>query len=136
SLRLALPSDHYFRHVVEGPLRPCFDFIGSEELNERSVGRALIGFSLASLLLYVPDRPVDPALKPRIERELFRKKQYNLQQDLHSMQRFEEAFTGTMVNLQTQTIDKRLAERGKEPKVPEFARPPVSELNQLQVLFT
>lgn len=94
-----------------------------------------IQFFTGCLLLYVPDRPCDPALKPMVERDRHNKRRSELQNKLHALEEFELVFSAQKSSLRSQLVEKRLAELGAEPDIPAILRPQTSELGQLQVEF-
>lgn len=87
------------------------------------------------LLLYVPDRPCDPALKPMVERNRHSRRTFELETKLQALQDFEIIFSGQKSSLRSQLVEKRLAELGAEPEAPMIFRPQISELDQLQAEF-
>ena len=87
------------------------------------------------LLLYVPDQPCDPALKPMVERNRHHKRRSELENRLQALQDFELVFSGQKSNFRSQLVEKRIHELGSEPEVPLIFRPQVSELGQLQAEF-
>lgn len=94
-----------------------------------------IHFFTGCLLLYVPDRPCDPALKPMVERDRHNKRKFELENKFQALQDFELVFSGQKSSLRSQLVEKRLAELGAEPEVPLTFRPQISELGQLQAEF-
>ena len=87
------------------------------------------------LLLYVPDQPCDPALKPMVERNRHHKRRSELETKLQALQDFELVFSGQKSSFRSQLVEKRIQELGSEPEVPLIFRPQVSELGQLQAEF-
>ena len=100
------------------------------------VASAWISFFIGSLLLYVPDRPFDPALKSVVQRERYERRKGELVVKLKSLQHFDEIIGGGNMNLRSQMVEDRLKSLGDEPQIPTIARPRVSELGQLQAEFT
>ena len=94
-----------------------------------------IQFFTGCLLLYVPDRPYDPALKPVVQRNRHRKRRLELENKLQALQDFELVLSGQKLNLRSQLVEKKINELGAEPEVPVIFRPRVSELGQLQAEF-
>ena len=94
-----------------------------------------IQFFTGCLLLYVPDRPCDPALKPMVERNRHIKRRSELEIKLQALQDFELVFSGQKSSLRSQLVENRLAELGAGPEVPMIFRPQISELGQLQAEF-
>ena len=87
------------------------------------------------LLLYVPDQPYDPALKPMVERNRYHKRRSELENRLRALHDFELVFAGQKSSFRSQLVEKRIHELGSEPEVPLIFRPQVSELGQLQAEF-
>ena len=87
------------------------------------------------LILYVPDQPCDPAMKPMVERNRHRKRRSELENRLQALQDFELVFSGQKSSFRSQLVEKRIHDLGSEPEVPLIFRPQVSELGQLQAEF-
>ena len=87
------------------------------------------------LLLYVPDQPCDPAMKPVVERNRHRRRRSELENRLQALQDFELVFSGQKMSFRSHLVEKRIHELGSEPEVPLIFRPQVSELGQLQAEF-
>ena len=94
-----------------------------------------IQFFTGCLLLYVPNRPCDPALKPMVERDRHIKRRSELENKLQALQDFELVFSGQKSSLRSQLVEKRLVELGAEPEAAMIVRPQISELRQLQAEF-
>ncbi|KAF2086406.1 midasin [Saccharata proteae CBS 121410] len=127
-----LPADHYFRTAL-GLLEPCFVYTNQNitEKDQSLASKSWISLAIASLWLYVPDRPFDPALRPMIERDLFNAKKSSLEASLNALTLFGESFSGEKDNLRTRLLVRDIRAMGAEPPVPQIARPPTSELAQL-----
>ncbi len=96
---------------------------------------AWVLFFTGCLVLYVPDRPFDPALKPMIERDRHKKRTEDLYSKLKALQDFEKIFTGQLTSLRIQFVEQNLKDLGEEPQVQAIVRPHVSALGQLQGEF-
>lgn len=94
-----------------------------------------VQFFTGCLLLYVPDRPYDPVLKPMVERSRHSRRRFELETKLQALQDFENVFSGQKSSLRSQLVEKRLVELGTEPEAPMIFRPLISELDQLQAEF-
>lgn len=124
-------------------LESCFDRQQSEfpGLFGRQYGKfaqtavECIQFFTGCLLLYVPDRPFDPALKPKVERDRHHKHRFRLEKKLRALQDFELVFSGQKSSFRSQLVEKLLKDLGAEPHATAIARPSVSELGQLQAEF-
>ncbi len=113
-------------------------FIASGEYHEdiAQTSANCIMFFTGCLLLYVPDRPYDPALKPMVERKRHNKRKSELDNKLQALQDFELVFSGQKSSFRSQLVQKSLTELGVEPEVPIIFRPQISELGQLQAEFS
>lgn len=94
-----------------------------------------VHFFTGCLLLYVPDRPFDPALRCRVERSRYQRRKEEMENKLQALQNFEQVFTGHASSFRTELLEQRLQALGEEPEVPSIVRPGVSELGQLQSEF-
>lgn len=132
-------------HEVSQHLQHCLESIYEQNdipmtLSEPHGGTArmsavLIQSFTGCLLLYVPDRPFDPALMPTVERNRHIRRRSELETKLRALQDFEVVFSGQKSSLRSQLVERRLAELGVEPEVPMIFRPQTSELGQLQAEF-
>ncbi|KAI9827912.1 MAG: hypothetical protein M1819_006855 [Sarea resinae] len=140
ALQETLPEDHYFRMIFQVYLMPCVQYLlrarQDLETSHSCSAMAWVYFSLGSLLLYVPDKSFDPALRPYVERQRHNERQAKLQLKLQALQYFEKHFTGQLTNIRCQQVEKDIKMLGEEPLVHAIARPQKSELNQLQGEFT
>ena len=105
-------------------------------MNITSLAAAWISFFIGSLLLYVPDRPLDPASKPMIECDLFKKRRQELETRLGALEYHEERITGQRTNLRCRVVKEAMRSLGRQPQAVQVARPVVSELMKLQGEFT
>ncbi|MCJ1246042.1 hypothetical protein MMC30_003246 [Trapelia coarctata] len=117
------PSLKHLRQAENGPSQRA------------STAIAWVSFFIACLLLYVPDRTFDPALKPMIECERYMKRKAELETKLRALQLFEEKLTGQTTNLRCELVMHQLHLLGTQPQVPAIARPSTTELPQLQGEF-
>ena len=88
------------------------------------------------LLLYVPDRIFDPALKPIVERSRHKKRMAELRSSLQALQQFEIVYSGQVSSFRIQLVESELEGLGAEPHVSSVIRPQISELGQLQAEFS
>jgi len=134
-----LPEEHYFRSITAEFLLPSFlnlrRAISYEESLYSESASAWLYFAMGCILLYIPDRPFDPATKPIVEMFRHNKRKSELQCKLEALRRFEASFTGQNTNLRIGLIEQRLLALGEAPPVPAIARPAVSNLTQLQGEF-
>ena len=127
---------HRSLEIAYGRQQPDLHVTSAEQYDDIAQTSAdYIQFFTGCLLLYVPDRPCDPALKPMVERARHNKRRSELENKLQALQDFELIFSGQTSSLRSQLVEKKLAELGAEPGVPIVFRPQISELGQLQAEF-
>ncbi|KAL1301472.1 hypothetical protein AAFC00_005720 [Neodothiora populina] len=97
--------------------------------------RAWLSFAMGALTLYIPTRAFDPALRPLLERDMFRSAHSTLSTQLRALYHFYQV-SGQYSHVRVEAISKDIEELGEEPKIQEIARPQVSELANLQGEFT
>ena len=153
--KIKIATDQFLRHVhdrtrgdditehLHRSLEQVFDRQQPEGLmagDERSeniacTSAAFIQFFTGCLLLFVPDRPCDPALKPMVARNRHKKRRSELESKLWALKEFQVIFSGQNSSLRSQLMEKRIDELGAEPEVPMIFRPQISELGRLQAEF-
>lgn len=109
-----------------------------EERNEDAMlqlAEDWIQFFAGLLLLYVPDRLVDPVLRLSVERDCHKKRKIKLQGKLTALETFERAFSGEESNYRTNLLRSQLDSMGVELAVPLIPRPALSQLELLQGEF-
>lgn len=134
------PSNKLLQNVQQSLLLPVHFYLiqpQSSHPQDRPdvlamAANAWLAFALACIQLYVPNQPFDPALKPLVERDMFRKRQDELSARLSSLETFEALFTGQSSTSRILLTQMDLKRMGPEPSAPEIARPPQSEIMQLQ----
>ncbi|GAB7351836.1 hypothetical protein MBLNU459_g2396t1 [Dothideomycetes sp. NU459] len=126
----------HVRSIRDCFLSPCVDYIRdtTETKTIAASAKAWLQFALGCVKLYVPNRPFDPALRPLVEKQMFQHAHKVLHTKLAGLHRFY-ALTGQYSALRVAAIESDLQALGSEPTVPEIARPPHSELPQLQGEF-
>ncbi|KAI9880197.1 MAG: AAA ATPase midasin [Pleopsidium flavum] len=134
-----LAETHFFRSITAQFLIPSvFNLIhgmSNETTRYLKSAAAWSYFSIGCLLLYIPDRPFDPAVKPIVERQRHNKRKAELKVNLEALKRFENMFTGQSTNLRSRLVERHLLSLGKEPQVPAIPRPTLPDLKQLQGEF-
>lgn len=115
-------------------LDPCVSYLRRDGGELVDAADAWLRIALGCIKLYVPDRPFDPALRPLIEKQMFRDTQTDLGTRLAALQQYY-ALSGQYSSLRIDAIKNELQVLGSEPTVSEIARPPHSELSQLQGEF-
>ncbi|KAI9691641.1 MAG: hypothetical protein M1822_007712 [Bathelium mastoideum] len=126
-----------WRKIFNDQFRDVFDYFGSGS-HSRSVAaasNAWIQFGIGCLLLYVPDKPHDPALRPVIARELWQQRTEELKRLISALGFFELGFSGLSTSLRIRHVENELDLQGSEPTISAIARPPESELAALQIEF-
>ncbi|KAG9731646.1 midasin, partial [Aureobasidium melanogenum] len=96
--------------------------------------RAWLRFALGCMSLYITSKPSDPALRPMLDRQIFRKTFADLRTKLAALQRFADT-TGLYSSLRTALVQQDTTDLGPEPSVQDIARPSVSEITKLQGEF-
>lgn len=91
-----------------------------------------VQFFTGCLLLYVPNRRFDPALRPTVDRVRHNKRKAELLSKLQALREFEQVFAGQTSNYRVQRVEQSLESLGAEPEVPPVVRPVISQLGQLQ----
>jgi len=134
-----LPEKHFFRSITAKFLIPSLsnliNAMSYQTARYSKSATAWLYFSIGCLLLYIPDRPSDPAVKPIEERQRHNKRKAELQVKLEALKRFESKFTGQSTNLRSRLVERHLLSLGEEPRVPAITRPNLSDLKQLQGEF-
>lgn len=130
----------HFRSIVESHLLATVINITAAEQNPEKSGffsaSAWSHFAIGLTKLYIPDRILDPQLRPKMEREFFEQLSQLLQDKIAGLQEFEEFFTGRDTNLRIELLSTEQNEIGPLPdEVQPVYRPDHSELNQLHAEF-
>ena len=131
-------TQHFHRSLEKAFGPPDSDILMTANEQYEDIAKTsadYIQFFTGCLLLYVPDRPCDPALKPSVERHRHKTRRSELGSKLEALQDFELVFSGQKSSFRSQLVEKRLAELGPEPEVPTIFRPQISELARLQAEF-
>ncbi|KAL8933572.1 MAG: hypothetical protein Q9211_005709, partial [Gyalolechia sp. 1 TL-2023] len=136
-IREELPPSHYLRGLVQTYLQPSWDLVagGGDQHSLINLSSAWILFFTGCLKLYVPDRPHDPALKPKVIRDRHIKRKQELHTELSALRRFEQVTTGRSTNYRCKLLERKLEAMGNEPAVEPVLRPEISQLSQLQGVF-
>lgn len=87
------------------------------------------------LLLYVPDRPRDPALRLQVQQQFHREQLHKFTSKLADLVFLENQQTSQKTNLRIAEIESDIQSLGIEPEAIEIARPPTTQLQGLQVEF-
>ena len=137
-------SGSNFQYIVSRFLNPALEGLRSAQ-DHHLAGRrpqalassagAWLNFFTGCLILYVPERPLDPASRPLLERDRHRNRKAKLQTKLDALATYEKAFTGGVNNIRCRDIQQKLYALGEEPLVPAVARPLISQISNLQTVF-
>lgn len=121
--------------VLSDGLDPVATYLRStfktQEEKLQTASRAWIAYGVTCVMLYVPSRPFDPALRPQVLRELFQRRRADLQKNLNALQAFQTLFTAQQSNLRINLVEAEIADMGFEPEALAIARPPVSQMGSL-----
>ena len=105
---------------------------GGQPSDYVAAGSKCIQFFVGCLLFFVPDRPVDPALRPIIEKDRHEKRKKASEDKLNALRDFEAVYSGRTSSLRIVEADSDLKKIGNGPEVPLVIRPQTSQLKQLQ----
>lgn len=97
--------------------------------------RAWTRFAAVALTLYLPAEPFDPALKPRLDREMHRHVFSELSNEQQAVLQFRAMLTGSDQSLRARLLAAEIDTLGQEPLVDEVCRPQTSDMPQLQSDF-
>ncbi|KAI9787974.1 MAG: hypothetical protein M1835_002555 [Candelina submexicana] len=137
---VAGPKDRHFYRIAQDYLLPSLFYLNRCE-NDRldrytNASKAWVHFAVGSVLLYVPDKAFDPALKPFVQRQRHAWRKLELETKLKALRQAEKTLTGQDTNIRCVLIEQELQKLGESPAVPAIARPLVSELSQLHGEFS
>ncbi|ERF75124.1 hypothetical protein EPUS_07813 [Endocarpon pusillum Z07020] len=129
----SVPTEHHFRHIWEIYLYPALSLatsqLGCDQ--HKTVGAGLVYFALASLQLWVPDRPTDPALALIVQREQYQRRKTELETKLQALKIYASTFSGQETSLRIRRLEQEIGLIGKEPPPPPVVR--LEDVNLLQV---
>jgi midasin len=137
-----LPQSHYFRESCLEYLIPCMEEIQQLKSHGRDyrsrASSAWLKFAIGGLLLFVPDKPFDPALRPFVERQLHAEHKKQLSAELIGLQAFEALSSGQSQSNYPHRIivEESLLDLGEQPPMPSIVRPDQSQLSELQGEFS
>ncbi|KAK0320902.1 AAA ATPase midasin [Friedmanniomyces endolithicus] len=106
--------------------------IAGQKSSSSSAAEAWTAYGMACLALYLPREPFDPALRPRVERDIHRRTLLDLQTQLQMVKTFRAALFGEKESLRSRTVQADISHMGPEPAVEEICRPEVSAMSELQ----
>ncbi|TID14681.1 hypothetical protein E6O75_ATG08827 [Venturia nashicola] len=108
---------------------------GSSSANALEQSRLWISFALTCIFAYVPDRPFDPALKEKIQREVLIQRKDGLRNKLQALESFERSFSGQHRNLRYNVAERELNSLPPDNAELHIPRPLRSQLSVLQGEF-
>ncbi|QDS74739.1 hypothetical protein FKW77_000992 [Venturia effusa] len=97
--------------------------------------RLWISIALTCIFEYVPDRPFDPALRERIQREVLIQRKNGLRSKLQALEHFERYFSGQRRNLRYDVAEQELHGLPADAAELQIPRPPRSQFSMLQGEF-
>lgn len=98
----------------------------------KTTGKAWVYYGRGCLRLYVPNCPVDPAMKSIVKRERFLRSKSKILDKIESNKLFELQYTGQDSNPIIELLERRLRSLGEEPPNSLIARPAESQMEHLQ----
>jgi len=98
----------------------------------QNTGAAWIHYAQGCLKLYVPNCPLDPAMKSIVKRERFLRRKSELKDKIEANREFELHFTGQDSNPIIELLKQKLESLGDEPPNSLIARPVESQMDHLQ----
>ncbi|KAL8796326.1 MAG: hypothetical protein Q9195_001233 [Heterodermia aff. obscurata] len=134
----------YFRQILENYLKPSLTMLhsaskyraaGQSHEERAAIARAYILFFTGCLILYIPDRTLDPAWKSLAEQYRYRKRKTELEVKLWALTEFEQVFTGQPASFRSQIVQSKLNTLGNRIPTRPVSRPQVSVLGDLQAVF-
>ncbi|EPQ62073.1 Bgt-5184 [Blumeria graminis f. sp. tritici] len=128
------------REVIQDHFLPSFQLAMTSDNHDitmfQSSALAWIHFAIGCIILYVPDRAIDPEKKQRLETERFNTAKNKLSEKLDALKRFEYFFSKNNTNIRCELLESELTELGVLPEdLQDIYRPAESEINQLQGEF-
>ena len=131
--RFATPD---FRKAIEAVISPTMhnDNLSSDSNRNAllKLARDMIYFFIGFIVLYVPDKPYDPAMKPKVEHDRHCKRQNELRTKIVALRNYEEAVHGQKYNYRIQVVEKALMALGSSAEPEAIYRPERSEMGSLQ----
>lgn len=97
-----------------------------------NTGKAWILYAQGCLKLYVPNYPIDPAMKSIVNRERFLRRKEELKNEIEENRQFELRFTGQDSNPIIEQLRQRLESLGDKPPTSLITRPADSQIEHIQ----
>ena len=121
-----LPAIRLLHFTINAPLEQAL----------HATGEAWIHYARGCLVLYVPNCPLDPAMKSIIKRERFLRREAELKDKIVAHKLFELHFTGQNANPMIEHLAAQVVDLGQEPPNSSIARPVESQMNHIQGEFS
>lgn len=130
----------HFREIAKKHLIPAMVALVRAKSESKRLAQlsaiAWNNFSVATLLLYIPDRVFDPQIRPQVEREFFERLHANLEGEILTLESFEKWRTGRSSNVRIEILRDQTAQLDPLPEVAQLVyRPQQSELGKLHAEF-
>ncbi|RMY02025.1 hypothetical protein D0868_08182 [Hortaea werneckii] len=123
--------------VIATPLRTVVEYLkhlpSDESDHAKRAAEAWASLASACLTLYISGSAFDPALKPRLIRDVHRQALAHLSSQLEAIRSVRTGLYGESESLRARSLQYDIQEMGPEPQVEEVCRPATSQMTQLQV---
>ncbi|KAI7279842.1 midasin [Hortaea werneckii] len=103
-----------------------------ESEHAKRAAQAWASLASACLTLYISGSAFDPALKPRLIRDVHRQALTHLRSQLEAIHSVRAGLYGESESLRARSLQYDIQEMGPEPQVEEVCRPATSQMTQLQ----
>lgn len=133
------PTESPARQICEQYLQPAIGWDADESNVHNQFEASAIAFirlAVGLILLYVPDRPFDPSLPARIQKQLYDSRLTSLQKRFTALSKLAELTAGQPSSLRSRMVEAEIAALGDAPTVTAVARPGQSQLELLQADFS
>ena len=111
------------------------DQLDNDSRKISNASNAWMSFGILAILLYVPNRLVDPAINQEVERKVWTWDKERLEERFKALIRFEHVFSGQSTNVRSRQIITKIEALGPQPHVAAVARPQIPQLSALQNEF-
>ncbi|KAI7302267.1 midasin, partial [Hortaea werneckii] len=122
--------------AIATPLRTVVEYLkhrpSDESDHAERAAQAWASLASACLTLYISGSAFDPALKPRLIRDVHRQALAHLSSQLEAIRSVRAGLYGESGSLRARSLQCDIQEMGPEPQVEEVCRPATSQMTQLQ----
>ena len=134
----------YFRTILGDHLNPSLTMLhcaskhrtaGQNYEEQAAIAISFILFFTGCMILYVPNRVLDPASKSLVEQYRHKKRKTELEVKLWATTEFEKEFTGQPKSFRSHIVQSKLDTLRNDIPVRSVSRPQVSVLGDLQAIF-